>query len=91
MFRCIAARKVEESIKTPATTTANVVPPVLAEERVKKREVEVEDTKRKEDAMDVEQPPVQPPLTKHANEHLPDLPTPTFTDRNETEGVSHPS
>ena len=58
---------------------------------MKKREVEdirVGDTKRNEDAMDVEQTPVQPPLTKHANEHPTDQPTSTSTDRKEIEDVS---
>jgi len=92
LFRCVVVRKVEESTKSPATTAATVVPPAPAEERVKKREVEdikVEDTKRNEDAMDVEQTHVRPLLTKHTNEHPPDQPTSTSTDGKETEDVSH--
>ena len=87
-------RKVEESTKPPATMAANVVSPAPAEEWVKKREVEdikVEGTKNYDDAMDVEQTPVQLPLketTKQANEHPPNQPTSTSTDRNETQDVS---
>lgn len=94
MFRCVAVRKVEESTKPPATMAANVVPPAPAEEWVKKREVEdikVEGTKNYDDAMDVEQTPVQLPLketTKQANEHPPNQPTSTSTDRNEAQDVS---
>ena len=89
MIRFVAARKVEESTKSPAATTANVVPPAPAEEWSKKREVEdvkVEVAKRNEDVMDVEQTPVQPPLAKYAKGHPPDQPA--STDRKETEDVS---
>jgi len=72
----------------------NVVPPALVEERVKKSEVEdinVEGTKSSEDAMDVEQTPLQLTLketTKQANEHPPNQLTSASTDRNEAQDVS---
>ena len=90
-------RKVDEPTKPSATMVANVGPPAPTEGQTKKKDVEdvkVGDPKRNgdEDAMDVEQTPIQNPLlketTRHANERSPHHPTPISTDK-EIEDAPH--
>ena len=91
-------KKADEPTKPSVTMAANVGPPVLTEGQTKKKDVEdvkVGDSKKNgdEDAMDVEQTPIQNPqlkeTTRHANEHSPHRPTPISTDRREVEDAPH--